>query len=111
MIVLVPYILYFGIRARESIAFAVCNILAFITILFTLDQTRVFALVIFPVWLLLITSPAFLGLEAQEREFFKRLFAYSLIAGLLVPRIVVWDGNIYSSVFFQSITYVLGKLY
>jgi len=108
------YILYFWKKDKMPLAFVIHSLLASSVILITLDQTRVFSILTFPALLLLVLSPSFQCLESGEKEFFKNILTISLLAGIVVPRFVVWDGNIYYSAYQNLIGFfhdhVLGLL-
>jgi len=96
---IIVYVVYYWKREKIAIAFIVYSILAFITILITLDQTRVFSILTFPVLLLLVFSPSYQSLGSTEKNFFKNVLALSFIAGIIVPRFLVWEGNVYYSAY------------
>lgn len=113
-IFITTYIIYYWKKEKISFAFIVYSLLAFIIILITLDQTRVFSILTFPGLLLLVFSPSFRSLESAEKEFFKRVLTISFVAGILIPRFVVWMGNIYYSAYQNLIgllhDYIVGLL-
>ena len=100
------YVSYFWKKEKSAIAFVVYSLLAFITILITLDQTRVFSILTFPALLLLVLTPSFQNLKLGEKEFFKNILAISLLAGILIPRFTILDGTIYYSTY-QSLVVFL----
>jgi hypothetical protein len=107
LIFISTYVFYFWKNNRLPFAFLVYSLLAFVTILVTLDQTRVFSILTFPGLLLLVFSPSFLSVSQSEKDFFKSVLTISLFAGILIPRFVVWDGNIHSAAYNQLIVQIL----
>ena len=97
------YIFYFWKLGKAPHAFVLCSLVAFATILITLDQTRVFSVVTFPILLLLVLSPPFQTLEPTEREFFETLLTASLLFGILIPRFVIWEGAAHFSSYLNMI--------
>ena len=93
------YVAYFWKRERIALGFLIYSALAFIVILFTLDQTRVFAILTFPALLLLALSRPFSSLEGAERHFFEVVLVIALTVGILLPRFVVWNGSVYVSAY------------
>jgi len=93
------YVVYFWKKDRVAVGLVVYSVLAFITVLFTLDQTRVFAVITFPALVLAIISPSFARLKGSERRFFEMVLTICFVAGILLPRFVVWNGAIYGSVY------------
>lgn len=104
-IFLAAYLVYFGKKSRITIAFLVYNVMAFLVVLITLDQTRVFAMLTFPAVLLLLTSPQFQQLEESEKDFFKQVLAIIFILGLWMPRFVVWNGDVFYSSYVHLVEY------
>ena len=100
------YLWFFWRKGRLAVAFVSCSLLAFVSILFTLDQTRVFAILTFPPLLLLVMSPSFQEMEPTQKEFFESVLAIAFIAGILIPRFVVWNGSVSSSAYAHIIAYL-----
>jgi len=107
-IFLIVWVAYFY-RTREAKAFLLCNLFTYLVVIIAIDQTRDFALLSFPCVLLLVLSEKFRNLADIEKEFFKKVLVLALVIGLFVPRIIVWDGNIYSSTIFRTVEYTLIK--
>ena len=95
----VAYLLMFGRKNRIAPAFMLCSLIALASMLFAFDQTRVFSLMTFPLLCVLVLAPAFQRMQSSDAEFFKALLAASFIAGILIPRFVVWNGSVSSSVY------------
>jgi hypothetical protein len=81
----VVYLAYYWRSHRTALAFGACSLAAATVMLFTVDQTRVFAVLSFPLVLLLILRPPFLELPSSERPFFENVLALVLLAALLAP--------------------------
>jgi len=114
LIFISTYVVYFWKKDKISFTFIIYSLLAFTTILVTLDQTRVFSILTFPGLLLLVFSPAYQNLEYAEKEFFKEVLTISFIAGIFIPRFVVWMGNIHYSTYSNQVVllhdYIVGLL-
>ena len=61
---------------------------------FVLDQTRVGALL---TWPLLAGAVIVAARDIDSRELLKRLAAACFLLGLIVPRVIVWEGRIHTS--------------
>lgn len=95
---------------KTTRAFLFAANLGFYLILFTLDQTRVFALVTFPLWLFLLLSPEYTKLSKPNALFFQRILGALFVAGLLVPRLVVWEGRVHASAYLQILEFIYRNL-
>ena len=74
-----------------------------ITCMATLDIGRVAMLVGFVPLAFFLTSRQFVELGAWEHPLVRRLIAAGAFAGLLAPRIVVWDGKVHASVTWYTV--------
>jgi hypothetical protein len=78
---------------RQRLSCTAAFVAALTMAFFTLDTTRVFALVTFPVVLVLIGH----AVRTLPRQTLDRVLAIVLVAGALYPHIVVWEGHSYVS--------------
>lgn len=80
------------LRHRRSLIVPLV-LLAILVVPATLDQTRVYALVSWPVvlWTVLWAS------QHEDLGMLRRLSAVTLLAGFVLPRIIVWSPGNYTS--------------
>ncbi len=76
----------------------------------TLDQTRVAALLLLPVLLRVCTTEAASRLHPRDARRLGRAVALTALFGVVVPRVVVWDGRLHSSVAYDTLVFGLEKL-
>lgn len=76
----------------------------------TLDQTRVAALLLLPVLLRVGTSEAASRLHPRDARRLGRAVALTALLAVVVPRVVVWDGRLHSSVAYDTLVFGLEKL-
>jgi len=107
LLFIIGYLAYYSRNRKIARAFVVYSVLAFMVMLVTLDQTRVFAILTYPAVLLLVLSPSFQHLEPADREFFEILLGISFLIGILIPRFTVFNGN----VFFSAYPDIIGFLH
>ncbi len=96
---LAAYVVQYWKRDKTARAFVVCSLLAFAVMLITLDQTRVFALLTFPVIVMLVCSRPLQATDGADRRFFETVLAISLVLGILIPRFTVRSGTVFFSAY------------
>lgn len=102
------YIAYFR-RSRPVLALTIVNALALAVMALMLDPTRVFALITFPVILLLFTAPRLSDLPPAELRAFQRAAALSSVGAVILPRLLIWDGAIISSAWGYLVSYLIDR--
>ncbi|HLD93252.1 MAG TPA: hypothetical protein VI703_03530 [Anaerolineales bacterium] len=91
-------------------AFVLCCAGAFGLILFTLDQTRVFSTLIFPILLLFLLSSDHQPLADSTKLILNKALAASFALGVLVPRIIVWESSLFASAYLFIVGYFSGAI-
>jgi len=76
----------------RGVAFIICCLIAFSVTLITIDQTRVFNLLIFPIVILFLEY----NLKSLQ-SMSKKIFTIIFILSIFVPRYYIWEGKIFSS--------------
>ncbi len=85
-------------------AFFLSSALAlFSSVAFSLDNSRVLMLLGLVPLLLLLVSDELDSTGVFDHPVFRRVFAAGCVAGLIIPRVVVWDGKIHSSAAFFTV--------
>ena len=90
-----------GSRLVRAFALS-CLLAAGAANVFTLDVGRVFMILSMGPLLLLITSEEVKTMRLLEHPLFRRTLVAGIAAGLIAPRIVVWDGKVHASVAYYS---------
>ena len=92
-------------HARRGLALGVVGLqLVFVGItMLTLDETRVFSLLAWP-FLVFLLRP-----DVVPNEQIRRCVVCAYAGGLLIPRLVVWDGNVHSSALYSGLV-LFGRL-
>ena len=101
-------ILTFYKKREYWVAFIVCSLFAFGVILFTLDQTRVFSIITFPVVYMILSKMNFQSSSMLANQIFvKKAISIIIIISIFTPRIVIWSGNLYGSAYINIFKYLL----
>lgn len=74
----------------------------FSSVAFSLDNSRVLMLLGLVPLLMFLCSDELASTGVFEHPVFRRVFAAGCVAGLVVPRVVVWDGKVHASVAYYS---------
>lgn len=93
----VAYLLVFWKKSRWPQVLLLLCAVAFCFTLVTVDPTRVFSLLTFPVLLLIVTTPPFRSQSPREARLFRTVLIASVALGVLIPRYYVNEGDVYYS--------------
>lgn len=80
-------------RLADRVALAAVFAAVTVPVLLTLDTTRVYALVTFPI----VVAAVAWWAEPVRRELVARYLGWFLVAAVVVPRVIMWNGKLYVS--------------
>ena len=90
-------------------SFILTMILSFIVMIFTLDQSRVYNLIMFPVLIAFLFE---LKIQNILKKINKKIFTYIFILSIFIPNYYIWDGKIHATSYYQiflKTSYMLNK--
>lgn len=104
-LLVIKHTLFVKITHRQLLIFLAILISFGVTFL-SLDQTRVFSLMSWPLLLVLVNK---WSSQEESEQSQKRFMVVLLLAALLLPKVVIWDGKPYGPLTHHNIQYILDR--